>query len=75
MKKINLKNLSIDEVLTKDELKKIVGGNGSEPGEGCQEWRCYCPWPGMWFVTTCSVMEVETMMDDISNMCGGTCNL
>ena len=38
MKKINLKNLSMDEVLTKTELKKIIGGDGSWPGGGCQEW-------------------------------------
>ena len=75
MKKINLKNLSMDEVLTKNELKKIVGGDGSWPGDGCQDWRCACPGQGTWVVTTCSPMEVEAMMDDISNSCpwGGSC--
>ena len=43
MKKINFKNLSSGEILTRDELKRIVGGNGTddlppiEPGpNGCQ---------------------------------------
>lgn len=40
MKKINLKNLSMDEVLSKDELKKIAGGNGSDVWP--QVYYCAC---------------------------------
>lgn len=29
MKTVNFKSISSDEILTRDELKKIVGGNGS----------------------------------------------
>lgn len=74
MKKINLKNLSIDEVLTKNELKKIIGGDGS----GCQEWSCYCPGQGAWGVTTCSPEEIEAMFAEIESTCahwGGGCQL
>ncbi len=78
MKKINLKNLSMDEVLTKNELKKIVGGDGSWPGGGCQDWSCYCPGYGAERVTTCSPEEIEAMFAAIESSCahwGGGCSL
>ncbi|KQB98622.1 TIGR04149 family rSAM-modified RiPP [Pedobacter sp. Hv1] len=74
MKKINLKNLSMDEVLTKSELKKIIGGDGS----GCQEWSCFCPGQGAWGVTTCSPGEIDDMLAETENNCphwGAGCSL
>ena len=73
MKKINLKNLSTDEVLTKNELKKIIGGDGS----GCQDWLCYCPGQGTWGASTCDPWEVEAMFSAIEASCpwGGGCSM
>ena len=47
MRKINLKTLSSDEILTREELVKIIGGNGSEGscGEtdiGCERDGTFC---------------------------------
>ncbi|KQB98624.1 TIGR04149 family rSAM-modified RiPP [Pedobacter sp. Hv1] len=72
MKKINFKNLSSDEVLSKNELKKIIGGNGS----GCQVWVCYCPGVGFWDAFTCSSVEVDAMYIVLEDNCssgGGFC--
>ncbi|KQB98625.1 TIGR04149 family rSAM-modified RiPP [Pedobacter sp. Hv1] len=73
MKKINLKNLPMDEVLDKSELKKIVGGNGS----GCQNWYCYCPGQGSWTTYTCSFAEADYLHATMQENCpwGGGCGL
>lgn len=57
----------MDEVLTKSQLKKIVGGDGS----GCQDWYCYCPGWGGETVTTCSTYEVENMFHIMEERCPG----
>ena len=73
MKKINLKNFPMDEVLTKNDLRKIVGGNGS----GGQNWLCYCPGQGTWGVTTYDQGEINDMWDNIDATCswGGGCSM
>lgn len=68
MKKINFKNLSIDEVLSKDELRKITGGNGSDPFP-CDAWSCSCPGGAPFAVSVCGPEDLQNMWDRILNDC------
>lgn len=41
MRKINLKNLSNEDVLTRDELKNILGGAGNQQTLSWGQCQCY----------------------------------
>ncbi|HLU22051.1 MAG TPA: hypothetical protein VKZ77_06165 [Bacillaceae bacterium] len=82
MKKVNFKSISSDEILTRDELRKIIGGNGSgDIDDGTTEddskwatFRCHChgnggiTWVGKY-------KDTQQMINYIYGTCtqGGSC--
>ncbi|KGE14235.1 hypothetical protein [Sphingobacterium deserti] len=77
MKKISLKNLGKDQILTSDELKLIMGGTiDSEDGyeDGYSTFKCKCYNSGI--VWEAKYKNTSDMVNYIDGSCsnGGECN-
>lgn len=74
MKKISLKSIKTEELLSREELKQIIGGtNGSEDESGWSTFKCKCYNSSI--IWEARYKSVETMVEYIQGTCpnGGTC--
>ena len=71
MKKLNLKSLGIssDQVLSRAQLKNVVGGLGCVTHSDCPDlYACvYTTWNGVYQGVCCNSAELH----DPNNVCGG----
>ena len=58
--KLSLSNLDSTEVLSREQLKRVVGGQSGSGG--CPEYRCVCG-NDSWVQTFSSSTEMEKVMD------------